>query len=356
MQEQRRLAGIAGFAAFSPTWRYVAGRTLDPSERGTGRVVGVWDVEQGQQRWLLRGHTDTVRGAAFSPDGRMLVSAGGRDRSVRLWDMESGEQVQQMEGHTSTVAAVAFSPDGKLVASGSLSETDWGERTVRVWDVENGRERACFDEGRDTITVLFHPHNHVLASAGKSSDVRLRHVHTGNEERLIHRGGQGSFAFAPDWGTLASVGLDDPSLLLWDVTSGQQLHRLERARDFFSGVAYSPDGRLLASGGKYLQVWDAERGVEVRRLALERVEWLAGFSPDRQTIALLNPDGVLCFLAVGSDEALAQAEQELALTIAQQKEWHAAGRCIACGQPLSWKDKLFRHLTCGACRAKTAQP
>ena len=76
---------------------------------------------------MLRGHTDSVFGAAFHPDGTRLATAG-RDRAIWLWDLARGEDVARLQGHTGFVWSLAFSPDGATLASGS------GDATVRLWD------------------------------------------------------------------------------------------------------------------------------------------------------------------------------------------------------------------------------
>ena len=68
---------------------------------------------------VLHGHSNGVWSAAFSLDGKCIVS-GSSDKTIRLWDAETGEMVQPpLEGHESAVLSVAFSPDGKHIVSGS---------------------------------------------------------------------------------------------------------------------------------------------------------------------------------------------------------------------------------------------
>jgi hypothetical protein len=82
----------------------------------------------------LLGHTTTVVGVAFSPDGTRIATASA-DRTVRLWDAATGKQIgQPLTGHTDQVYGVAFSPDGTRIASASA------DRTVRLWDTATGKQ------------------------------------------------------------------------------------------------------------------------------------------------------------------------------------------------------------------------
>ena len=94
---------------------------------------------------LIHAHKETDGGggaccAAFSPDGKRIVSGGGR--GVRVWDAESGKELRRYEGHTKLVVSVAYSPDGKRIASASE------DGTVRIWRVPRAENILHESEGK----------------------------------------------------------------------------------------------------------------------------------------------------------------------------------------------------------------
>jgi WD40 repeat protein len=100
----------------------------DLSERRDGdRTVRLYRVATGEELRTLKGHTRPCWGVAFSPDGRRLATAGGKDETVKLWDAQTGEEILTVGRHPGMVTSVAFSPDGHKIVSAS-----WVD--VRVWD------------------------------------------------------------------------------------------------------------------------------------------------------------------------------------------------------------------------------
>ena len=96
---------------------------------------GVWDADSGKTLASLQGHTAKVHSAAFSPDGKRVVTASD-DKTARVWDADSGQTLASLQGHTDSVHSAAFSADGKRIVTAS------DDKTARVWDADSGQTLA----------------------------------------------------------------------------------------------------------------------------------------------------------------------------------------------------------------------
>ena len=123
--------------------------------------------EESQCRVISLGHTGTVWGVAWSPDGRRALS-GASDHTVRVWDLETGRCERVLEGHTARVWGVAWSPDGRRALSGAE------DHTVRVWDLETGRcERVLEGHTAPVWGVAWSPDGRRACSAAENGVLRI---------------------------------------------------------------------------------------------------------------------------------------------------------------------------------------
>jgi WD40 repeat protein len=179
-------------------------------EDGTGhRVVRsygpldearVWDVETGKALAVLRGHGGRITAAAFSPDGRCIVTTS-QDETVSVWDAATAKELLVHEESTGAVLAVALSPDGKTLLSGAE------DRTARLWDVESGQTlRRLKGHPGPVRLVAFSPDGKTLLTAGAGS-VRLWDTKTGKAVAAYGEPGMEVFSagFSRDGGQLLTV-------------------------------------------------------------------------------------------------------------------------------------------------------
>jgi WD40 repeat protein len=283
---------VAAGVAFSPDGRTLASGSWDQS-------VKLWDTSTDAEAMTLGGHTGIVNAVAISSDGHTIASAS-RDLTVRLWDAATGQEMRTLRGHTIDVGSVAFSPDGRTLASASSNTfVPNVEKVVRLWDVTTGREKRALEGHTSPVAALaFSPNGRTLASASPENAVRLWDPATGRQVRALlgQKGGPRKLAFSPDGRTLATSN-SSHTVQLWDTATGQEVRELNLGgeSDTCSGLSFSPDGRTLAvaiinsmslNPDQTVKLWDPATGQEKRPLRGHPARVFAiAFSPDGRRLA-----------------------------------------------------------------------
>jgi WD40 repeat protein len=262
---------------------------------GQDKTVRVWDVDSGAERHRLQGHEGAVHGVAFAPDGKRLVSAGA-DKTIRLWDAASGKEQRRL-AQPGPVFAIAFSSDGKTLAAGVARGDADARGLLQLWEVgAEIKPRRRIDVAREVRVFALSPDGRTAAIAQESS-IRLWDTASGAESRLSDgpSGRITSVAVSPGGETVA-VASRGPSLHLCAAADGRVVRRLPLDDDVSAicAVAFSPDGTKLASAcvqfgvpnllPKGFDLWDVAAAKRTRRAPKELVYRLA-FSPDGKTLA-----------------------------------------------------------------------
>lgn len=239
--------------------------------------VQLWNSETGEPHGEpLRENTSNGSMVKFSPDGQLLATSG----KIQIWNVESGQLLEKQPPDTAQGAAIAISADGRYLA--------WGGRfdeTGRVWDIQAGEPVGSpLPDQIRTQQIAFHPNGNWLFTSGKDNILRVWDIaasrYVSNDH--LHSLPLSCMAMSPDGRYL----LTGSSTGRFKMRSIESLG-FEGVFPTFDngqtsrGIAFSPDGRLLATGNQeQVHVWNAENNALVRKYDANIAFASLGFSYD----------------------------------------------------------------------------
>nr|WP_298680611.1 caspase family protein [uncultured Treponema sp.] len=273
---------------YSPNGKYIVSGSED-------KTIKLWEVATGECIKTLAGHTDRINSVCYSPDGKYIVS-GSEDKTIKLWEAATGECIKTLSEHTSPVYAVAYSLDGKTVASGSL------DITIKIWKVATGECIKTLETGAVVRSVSYSPDGAYLASSFWNNEIKLWDIAT--EECVKTFGGHtksvSSVAYSLDGKYLATGSAD--GVKLWNVTTGEHVKKLNGQ----GNVVYSPDGKYIASRtSKVVNLSEVATGECIKRFEGHTdTIYSVAYSPDGKYIASGSEDKTIKLWEVATGECV----------------------------------------------------
>jgi WD40 repeat protein len=278
-----------------------------------GRLVAVGLNDQGIRLWdatdltpvgpPLLGTGGEVYSLAFTPDGRTLAAVTV-DSLVTLWDVESRSLLRRFSAGAGEVLGVSISADGAILATPGPEDwvgayNDPAEGGVSLFEVATGEALGTIALGVPAGDVAFSLAGSMLAFVHErggtaevwdvAEDSRITKLPVDSDSRFYY-----AIAFSPDGRTLATGGLEDPIVRVWDIPSAKLIHELDQGSAGAKTLDFSPDGRTLAVSGfePVASLWDVASGARIgptltagsRRADID-------LSPDGRELLMTGADG-----------------------------------------------------------------
>ncbi|AWM35782.1 ECF RNA polymerase sigma factor SigE [Gemmata obscuriglobus] len=316
---------------FSPDGKLVLGSNPDGALR-------MWEVATGKKVRDYGGLAHGAWAAAFAPDGKRIVTA--RLDDVNVIDVATGKPVHDFGGHTSSLHEVLFIADGRLLTSagsallwdprigrklgvfrehgglgglsvsraGALIATTGGDQKARLWSATTLTELRAIDlKGLTGHSTDFSPDGKELIVGGNEPGIRVFDTATGQPVRVVAAGEVANWVrFTPDgqWVVFRQWS-DKTKVRVWDRAADKEVLTFDAGGGFIYTLDLSPDGRLLAAGGKdgHARVFDLRNGKQVGEFDTNlrpapsehnaNSVYAVAFSPDGRLLAVGGADGVV---------------------------------------------------------------
>ena len=220
--------------------------------------------EQELETVIQRGHLGAVKIAAFSPNGKFLIT-GGRDKTAKLWEVSTGREMRTFLGHEGTVQALCFTPDGKFIATGST------DNTVKLWNIENAELLRTYEVKDRVTTIDFSSEGKYIVIGGYEFRAKIFETESGNFIRELK--------VSPDKGLGTGIKVqiskdnkdilvseDNRKAVIFDFETGEKKMILKSVEKGSCGgcgtyAKYTPDENYVISGSRNgpLVLWNLKK-------------------------------------------------------------------------------------------------
>ena len=234
---------------------------------GSFQEVVLWDPITGKIKKRIEGFADRVVTIAFSDDGQRFATGGGaptEDGEIKIFRADGSPEFDVKSGHSDTVFGVRFSPDGKMLA------TCGADKFVKVWGVPDAKLVKSFEgHTHHVLDVGWKSDGKFLASAGADNAIKVWDFEKGEQARTItgHTKQVTRLVFVGKTPTFVTTS-GDQQLKMWNVDNGGNVRNFAGGTDYLYAVAVSSDGKLVAAGGEegVIRLYNGESSALIKEL------------------------------------------------------------------------------------------
>ncbi len=249
---------------------------------------------------ILTKHNAGVTALAFSPDGKTLVT-GSEDKTILIWNTSTWESSKPLTGHTNAINSISFLPSGSRFYSG-------GDYTIRSWNLKG--EELDSHRGPSTFvwSVAVKPDSSQWIAGSFEKNIKLFDYKTGKTSNLpAHSKSVLAVAYSPDGKLMASGSLDE-TILIWNTDNYKVIDTLKGHGGNIFCVTFSNNGKYLASASKdnTVRLWEVSSGKLLRTFRGHTdAVFSAAFSKDDNYLASGSVDSNVIIWEICNGEQLA---------------------------------------------------